>query len=509
MRRTTGREIDTPNHQSNVQLEPWDAGDLPLLEQVMGDPAMTEHLGGPESREKLAERQARYERAGSGMFKIVEEATGEAVGSVGYWERTWRGEQVYEVGWSVIPAFQGRGIAGAATAQAIGMARAARKHRFLHAFPSVDNAPSNAICRKLGFTLVEESEFEYPPGNFMRCNDWRLDLFAEDESGAELGAIADLATPMAVRVAATMRIADHIVHGLQTASELADAVNADADALDRVLRHLAVEGVLSRDASGRYGLTPRGEALRDDHPRGMRTMLDIESAIGRADLSFVQLLHSVRTGKPGFPVQFGRPFWDDLAADALRTASYDAQMGVDVAADVVAIVSAFDWGSLGHVVDVGGGNGTLLIAILRAHPALRGTVFDQPNTAEAARRALVAAGLANRSHVVAGSFFDPLPPGAGGYLLSAIIHDWDDDAARAILRRCAEAAGKDGAVFIIEKIGADGETLRTGMDLRMLVYFGGKERGVAELTDLAADSGLRVAAVHPAGALSIVELTAS
>jgi RimJ/RimL family protein N-acetyltransferase len=105
------------------------------------------------------------------MFKIVDDASGEAVGSVGYWKRTRDGEQVYETGWSVLPAFQGRGIARMATALAIARARSERKHRFLHAFPSVDNAPSNAICRKLGFTLLGENEFEYPPGNLMRCND--------------------------------------------------------------------------------------------------------------------------------------------------------------------------------------------------------------------------------------------------------------------------------------------------------------------------------------------------
>lgn len=328
------------------------------------------------------------------------------------------------------------------------------------------------------------------------------------EAGSELWAMADLATPMAVRVAATLRIADHITRGLRTAPELAAAVNANADALDRVLRHLVTAGVVSRGEFGRYTLTVRGEALRDDHPAGLRAMLDIESAIGRADLSFVRLLHSVRTGEPAFPVQFGRPFWDDLAADPARTASYDTQMGSDVAAWAPAIVSAYDWGSLGHVVDVGGGNGTLLTALLTAHPALRGTVFDLPDTAEAARKALTAAGFADRSDVVPGSFFDPLPPGAGGYVLSAILHDWDDDAARAILRRCAEAAGTNGAVFVVERIGADGKTLRTEMDLRMLAYFGGKERVVSELTALAADAGLGVAAVHPAGSLAIVELTA-
>ncbi|MBO0796080.1 MAG: GNAT family N-acetyltransferase, partial [Ktedonobacteraceae bacterium] len=163
--------------QNAVRIEPWGQGDLPLLKKLLGDPAMTEHLGGPETDEQLVKRQARYEDTGRDrMFKIVLEATGEAIGSVGYWERTWRGEQVYEMGWSVLPAFQGRGIAGAATAQALSRARLDGLHRFVHAFPSVDNPPSNAICRKLGFTLVEECEFEYPKGSFMRCNDWRFDL---------------------------------------------------------------------------------------------------------------------------------------------------------------------------------------------------------------------------------------------------------------------------------------------------------------------------------------------
>jgi RimJ/RimL family protein N-acetyltransferase len=162
----------------SLRLEKWSAADLPLLEKLLGDPAMTEHLGGPESHEKLVERLERFARPESRMFKIVDDATGEAVGSVGYWEKEWRGEQVYETGWSVLPEFQARGIATAGTELAIASARAERKHRYLHAFPSVANAPSNALCRKLGFTLVDECEFEYPKGNFMRCNDWRLDLFA-------------------------------------------------------------------------------------------------------------------------------------------------------------------------------------------------------------------------------------------------------------------------------------------------------------------------------------------
>jgi RimJ/RimL family protein N-acetyltransferase len=165
---------------TSVRLEPWGSDDLGLLERLLGDPAMMAHLGGPESPEKIAERHLRFQRlgeAGTGrMFKIVDDATGEGVGSVGYWPRRWHDQDVYEMGWSVLPAFQGRGIAAAGTTLAIAVARSEQTRRFLHAFPSVNNAPSNAICRNVGFTLIELCDFEYPPGYVMRCNDWYLDL---------------------------------------------------------------------------------------------------------------------------------------------------------------------------------------------------------------------------------------------------------------------------------------------------------------------------------------------
>jgi RimJ/RimL family protein N-acetyltransferase len=176
---------DDSRDRARVRIEPWGEGDLPLLHKCLGDPAMMEHLGGPESPEKVVERQQRYERlpaTGKGrMFKIVEAATGESVGSVGYWERESSEGQVYETGWMILPVFQGRGLATSATSQVIERAREEGKHRLLYAYPSVDNAPSNAICRKLGFTLIRVSEYEYPKdsGNILRCNDWRLDLFAD------------------------------------------------------------------------------------------------------------------------------------------------------------------------------------------------------------------------------------------------------------------------------------------------------------------------------------------
>jgi RimJ/RimL family protein N-acetyltransferase len=165
-----------------IRIEPWGEQDRPLLERCLADPAMMQHLGGPETLEKIAERQARYEQPDSKQFRIVDEATGEGAGWVGYWDRDWRGAEVYEIGWAVIPPFQGRGIASAATREAIERARSERRRRFVHAFPSVENEPSNAVCRKLGFTLLGALDFEYPKGHQMRCNDWRLDLFPDQSS---------------------------------------------------------------------------------------------------------------------------------------------------------------------------------------------------------------------------------------------------------------------------------------------------------------------------------------
>jgi O-methyltransferase domain len=235
----------------------------------------------------------------------------------------------------------------------------------------------------------------------------------QEEYVRALQAMVSLATPMAVRVAATLWIADHVAATPQTASELADMVNAEPDALERVLRHLTTVGVFTCDERGRYSATRLGDLLRDDHPSRLRRHLDIDVAVGHADLSFVQLLHSVRTGEPAFPVQFGRTFWDELSADEALAMSYHALMGADVTVEAPDILSAYDWGSLGHVVDVGGGNGALLIAMLTEYPTLRGTVVDLPSAAESARRAFTKAGFADRADAVAGSFFDPLPAGAG------------------------------------------------------------------------------------------------
>jgi RimJ/RimL family protein N-acetyltransferase len=160
----------------HVHLEPWSDVDAPLLAALNGDPAQMAHVGGAETPAKIAERQARYVRD-PGQFAVVD-AGGAHAGWVGFWEREWRGATVYEIGWSILPAFQGRGLASRGTELAVAAAaRVVGGPDAVHAFPGVDNAPSNAVCRRAGFTLVEAHlAFAYPPGSEMVVNDWRRDL---------------------------------------------------------------------------------------------------------------------------------------------------------------------------------------------------------------------------------------------------------------------------------------------------------------------------------------------
>jgi len=169
-------------HDPHIVLESWSSADMELL-RLINAPKMMEHLGGPETEEQLQARHKRYleleGRASGRMFRIVLLPGRATVGSIGYWDSEWNEERIYEIGWSVLPAYQGRGIASAAVAQALVQASRENKHGYMHAFPAIDNPASNAVCRKLQFELLSVCEFEYPPGNKMQCHDWRLELQVE------------------------------------------------------------------------------------------------------------------------------------------------------------------------------------------------------------------------------------------------------------------------------------------------------------------------------------------
>jgi hypothetical protein len=306
------------------------------------------------------------------------------------------------------------------------------------------------------------------------------------EFPARLWAKADLFTPMALRVAATLRLADHVADGAGTVAELARRCGASEDALGRVVDHLVAAGAFARDDGGGVSLGELGEELRAAGP-----WLDIEGAVGRGDLSALRLLESVRTGEPAYALLYGRGFWEDMAAEPELGRSYDALMGSRV--ELPEVVAGYDWSGLEHVVDVGGGNGALLAALLAAHPGLRGALVELPGAAEAARPVLAPFG--DRGSILAGSTFEPLPAGADAYVVSAVLHAFDDERALAILRRCAEAARPGGRVLVIEQLLEDGAG-STEMNLRMLAFTGGRERTLGELERLAAGAGLQVGGVH-------------
>lgn len=159
-----------------VRLEPWAEDDFWLLRRT-NSPRMTEHLGGSETEERLAARHRRYLALEAGrMYRITLADSGETVGSIGFWERSWHDATVWETGWAVLPEFQGRGLAARAARAVVEAARATGAHRCLHAFPSVDHPASNAVCRKAGFALLGQVDFEYPKGHRITSNDWRVDL---------------------------------------------------------------------------------------------------------------------------------------------------------------------------------------------------------------------------------------------------------------------------------------------------------------------------------------------
>ncbi|WP_018656314.1 GNAT family N-acetyltransferase [Actinomadura flavalba] len=164
---------------NTVRLEPWTEADLHVL-HAANTPDARRHLGGVEPAEQILSRHRRYLAFGSSgpgaMYRVLVGDEPGSVGVIGFWEKEWRGEVVYETGWTIVPGWQGKGIASAAGRLVVDAARAEGLHRYLHAYPSVDNAASNVLCGRLGFTLLGPTDFEFPPGSLMRCNDWRLDL---------------------------------------------------------------------------------------------------------------------------------------------------------------------------------------------------------------------------------------------------------------------------------------------------------------------------------------------
>jgi 2,7-dihydroxy-5-methyl-1-naphthoate 7-O-methyltransferase len=304
---------------------------------------------------------------------------------------------------------------------------------------------------------------------------------------AEIRTLAGLATPMALRVAVTLGLPDRLRGDGTAVEQVATDLNVSPVTLELLLSHLVTLGIVERASTG-YRTTDYGATLYSDADNGLTNFLHLDMAGGRAELAFAELLHSITTGEAGYTRRYGQEFWADLTQHPHLRESFDQQMTHRFREQIPQIVAGYDWDRFSTIVDVGGGVGTLLAAILAAHPQIRGHLIELEATATAASHTFSEYHVEDRVQVTAGSFFDPLPEGAQAYLLCDILHNWDDEQAHRILDRCVEAAHPTSRILVIEPVG--GRRANTEFDLAMLVIFGGRERRVDEFRTLASAHGL-------------------
>ena len=317
-------------------------------------------------------------------------------------------------------------------------------------------------------------------------------------------ALTDLLTPYAIRAAVSLDLPRLIAAGLRTPEALAERCGADLRALSSLAAYLAHKGVFEETEEG-LSLTPVGQLLTFEPSR---IMLSAGGAGDHLHRAWPGLAHAVRTRTSGYEAVFGRDLWSTLSDDPALSESFDRYMENWGERWIPAAVAARDWLADGHIVDVGGGAGQLVGALLQANPTLEGSVVDLPAAADRARKAFAGAGLASRAQVFEASFFDRLPAHGDLYILAQVLHDWPDEPALAILQRCAQAAGPNGKVLIVERVMSDPPSAEhLAADLFMLVLFGAKERTLAEFGALASGAGLAITGTQDIGfGLSALEL---
>jgi SAM-dependent methyltransferase len=312
----------------------------------------------------------------------------------------------------------------------------------------------------------------------------------------------------AIYVVATLGIADLLAHGPQPSSALAKATGTHAESLTRVLRLLASVGVFTEQEDRCFALTPLGECLRTGVPGSMRSAALLFAGITQE--AWRDLLYSVRTGEPAFHHVFGMDSFSYMVQHPEEAANFDEAMADFTKGIAIAVAATYDFSQFGTIVDVGGGNGMLLEAILKAHPTLRGVLFDMPHVAERAQQRIEAVGLAERCKAVGGDFFLEVPSGGDAYMLKHVIHDWDDARAVTILKNCHRAMGPQGKLLIVEGIyppRIDQSNTSWGAasnDVNMLVCTGGRQRSEAEFRSLYGAAGFTLTRIIPTQARSSV-----
>ena len=312
----------------------------------------------------------------------------------------------------------------------------------------------------------------------------------------------------AISTAAVLGIADVVADEAKTPEAIAPAIGAHAPSVRRLLRALASVGIFAEDGRGRFGNTAFSEVLRSDVAgsiRGMAMHVGSRAAV----LAWSDLATSVRTGEPAFRRVHGKSFFEHLASAPEESRAFDHAMHGVSSTEIPAVLAAYDLGTADRIVDVGGGDGTLLAAILDRHPPPRAVLYDLPHVVATARERLRGSRHRERVEFVEGSFFDAVPEGGDAYLLKHILHDWSDELALQILRHCRRAVAPRGRVVIIESVIQPGNAPDFGklLDLEMIaITEGGRERNADEFADLLATAGFRLSRIVPtASPTSVIE----
>ncbi|MGH2406339.1 MAG: methyltransferase [bacterium] len=308
----------------------------------------------------------------------------------------------------------------------------------------------------------------------------------------------------AISVGARLGIPDLLKNGAASSDELAQKIETHAPSLYRLLRTLAAAGLLTESQDGHFALTPMGALLRSDVPDSLYAMASYVST-KRFWNRWGDLQDRVRTGATASMNVFTER-WEENPEAADLFNRWMTEMSTRRAG---AILAGYDFSGIATLVDVGGGHGRLLASILKAHPTMRGILFDLPHVIEGAERLLEAAGVADRCERIGSSFFESVPRGGDAYVLSFVIHDWDDERARMILNVCRTVMGTTGRLLLIERVVSSGQeqSLRVMLsDLNMLVGPGGRERTTEEFASLLSSARFRLLRVIPLeSSLNVVE----
>ena len=310
----------------------------------------------------------------------------------------------------------------------------------------------------------------------------------------------------AIHVAAKLGLGDALKNGPRTAEELAKLAGAHAPSLYRLLRGLASVGLFAEDDKHRFALTALGARLRGDVAGSKRAL-----AIMTGEEHYracAEMLYSVQTGKPAFDKVCGMPIFDFLSRYPEKSKVFDEAMVGVHGRETGAMLDAYDFTGIGVLADVGGGNGSVLTAILARYPMMHGILYDLSGVADRAKAGIQAAGLAGRCQVMAGSFFESVPEGADAYIMRHIIHDWDEEKSIRILRNIHRSMKPDARLLIVEGVIPPGDdpSFEKLLDLAMLILTGGKERTETEYRSLFNAGGFRLTRIVPTRAgVSVLE----